>query len=234
MEEAPAIIFEEVKEGSSMEFFALRFKKVMNASDVYVKGSAWLGDPCYVPGLNERWDDFLEAFWEPDENGEREADSVVMEIDGECMVLGGTDSGDGVYHAEGACLRLGVDAGLLCVVPERLFERLGLHRNGEDYGGGFVDGISGSCWIDENHSLRCGHVVVHTQEMCGCCKETIRDCHCDRCEYCNEVEGWDCCCDKCDDCGCLANDDCTCDRCDECGCRRDDCYCDEIEHEEED
>jgi len=175
----------------------------------------WIGDPCYAPELNHSYDDdhTWSSFCDFTFGGDfTEECSNVVEHRGVEFLFGRTAHGDGCYRLEGGGVyaSLGVDAGLLSVIPAGAF---GLDPDsGKDYGGAFVE-VQGRCWIDGNHSVYAGRVTVHTQEICRHCKEAVESgCACERCEWCHEVEDWDCCCDKCEECGCPEHE-CECERC---------------------
>jgi hypothetical protein len=155
----------------------------------------WIGDPCYVPGLSEKWDEFLDVFWSLGNCA-----SHVMEHLGVEFVVGSTANGDGCFPTScgGECF---VDAGLLSVIPAEAF---GLSEASDDYGGVFAT-VRGNCYIDQDGTLHAGEIAVVTGSVCENCG--FSSCDCCRCDECGEWEEY---CDCCDECG-ETNWHCTCD-----------------------
>ena len=182
-------------------------------SSIDVNGRVWIGDPCYPPFFNKYWNDgWLAAFWKcQKELKEAEAfeDSVVVTVNGIEMVAGGTSYGDGCYDVDGASGSCYVDAGLLCVIPEAMFELAGL--DGENAEGGvYVDDVHGTAEVDEDNTIWAGSVKVITKERCENCNGIADECSCEQCWGCGEWDDWCTCEDTCSGCG-MAESECCCD-----------------------
>jgi hypothetical protein len=193
-------------------------------NSIEVNGRVWLGDPCYPPFFSKHWNKgWLAAFWEGQATlREHDAfeESVVVTVNGIEMVAGGTAHGDGTYHVEGGGT-VGVDAGLLCVIPEEMFELAGLDGK-DDCGGVYLDDVSGTAEIDEDGTCWAGSIKVITEFRCECCDAINGECSCERCWECGEWEEWCTCCKEC------GNADCTCEPdCSDCGCPESECECEE-------
>lgn len=193
----------------------VRFGFNPEKDSIQVNGRVWIGDPCYPPFFNKYWNEgWLAAFWKGQE-ALREADpdaydgSVVVTLNGIEMVAGGTDHGDGCYDVDGACGSCGVDAGLLCVIPEEMFVLAGL--NGVDaHGGVYVDDVLGAALVDEDGTLWAGHVKVVTKDRCENCNAIEGECGCERCWECGEWEDYCTCEETCYYCG-MAVSECACE-----------------------
>lgn len=193
-------------------------------NSIAVKGKVWVGDPCYPPVFNRHWTDgdmnpigWLKAFWAAEkalEDEESSTASVVVTVNGIEMVAGSTSEGDGCYPIEGEGSEVGVDAGLLCVIPEAMFEFAGLDGE-EDHGGCYLDNLDGTAEIDEDATLWIGYdYKVITKERCENCHGISDECGCEKCWECGEWQDYCTCEDTCIGCG-MAESECCCDDCDE-------------------
>lgn len=80
-------------------------------------GRYFIGDPCYVI-VDEDWPSFCDVSF--DANGPGKGDGV-LEFDGHLMLAGGTAFGDGEFMDQ-QCNVYGVDAGMLGIIPEALWD----------------------------------------------------------------------------------------------------------------
>lgn len=80
-------------------------------------GRYFIGDPCYVIADSD-WIEFCDLSF--DKNGPGQGDGV-LNFRGHAMLAGGTAHGDGVYIDQ-LGNRYGVDAGMLGIVPEALWD----------------------------------------------------------------------------------------------------------------
>ena len=188
---------------------AAKFAPVLGKSRIYVDGPVWIGDPCYAPNFNNDWDDWIDAFFGAEEEG---CPCAIVSVNGIEMVAGSTAHGDGSYDIDGASGTLPVDAGLLCVIPEKMFVDAGLEMGGDNCDGCFIEKVTGDCFVDDDGTLVVGHGIrVITAE---------------RCEHCNDLAS-ECGCERCGDCG----SECDCERCLDCGEFEDLCVCEEEEED---
>ncbi len=178
-------------------------------SSIEVSGRVWIGDPCYPPFFNKNWNNgWLGAYWGGELALEKEdacTCSIVVTVNGIEMVAGGTDHGDGCYQVSSGG-EVGVDAGLLCVIPESMFELAGLDGK-EEHGGVYLDDVHGTAYINEDGTLHAGSVNVITKERCECCGDAADDCHCERCDECGEWEDYCMCCGVCEYYECQCEDE---------------------------
>ena len=92
-------------------------------------GRYWVGDPCYVYPDAE-WSDFVDLMYDYDEEGGHEVchlkDGGIATYDNVQFFISNTRWGDGYYPLiqNGQIIGgLGVDAGLLSVIPEELINK---------------------------------------------------------------------------------------------------------------
>lgn len=95
---------------------------------ITLNGKFWIGDPCYIFPDTE-WQELCNLMFPNDSNEADFNDSEtvrVVEIEGETCYLFGTAYGDGVYPlvVDGKMVdELGVDAGMLSVIPMNLVRK---------------------------------------------------------------------------------------------------------------
>jgi len=92
-----------------------------------LKGQYWFGDPCYV-FPEDKWQELCRLMW-PNGRDFDDTNAVrVVEVDGEKCYLIGTAYGDGCYPLvknENVVGELGVDAGMLSMIPMKLVKSEG-------------------------------------------------------------------------------------------------------------
>jgi len=124
-------------------------------------GKYYLGDPCYVIE-GEKWDEFLGPYWDVGGHG------GIFDFDGLPVCAFQTQWGDGCYEASTGA-RLGVDAGIIGVVPAALMTTGDFSLGDEvEFDEPF------ECSRDSNGMLHFGRVSVMTgdeEEFCDCCGE---------------------------------------------------------------
>lgn len=93
----------------------------MTRKHLFESGNYWMGDPCYVVA-EEDWDSLLKdtgffGLSGHTTNEEVYDDGLFIYNSGQCFAHQ-TAHGDGVYYSTDGNMRLGVDAGLLGILPE--------------------------------------------------------------------------------------------------------------------
>lgn len=169
---------------------------------ISLQGKFWVGDPCYIFADNA-WQKLCELMYpnhnEPDFN---DRDSVrVVEVDGVKCYLFGTAHGDGTYELKrsGEVIgELGVDAGMLSVIPMEIvklrgwgktkwagteIDLLGNHKKqiGVDGGDFFYDTLSINTsgeGEEEYYCDKCGSIMTQEehedgQGLCSVCIDEI-------------------------------------------------------------
>lgn len=94
----------------------MRVTKKQTALTVSVPaGRYYLGDPCHVIDADENWMELLES-------SDYFMDNPIGTLHGYDVLAFGTAHGDGSYQEVGGAGVVGVDAGLIGLVPEELME----------------------------------------------------------------------------------------------------------------
>lgn len=115
-------------------------------------GKYWIGDPCYVYP-NTEWQDFCNNLFDK-ERGKKCVDGIEMDYKDVSFLVIGTAYGDGNYsltQKDVEIASLGVDAGLLSIIPLHLVESW--------------KGIKGEWGNDHTDLLEIGHVIELTTEV---------------------------------------------------------------------
>jgi len=215
----------------------------------------YVGDPCYVIDDDRWWvkDDptcFCSMLWKAaEEQGGLDGEGITLKWplqDGTTVKIQVCNSpgGDGTWDFPtltddmGQKVSLGVDAGLLAIVPIEACE-----RSDDSVSGGSLWSNKPTLEVDENgYEVFLNGEGDASKEECGeCggrCDESDMEAQCD-----GDMVCWSCFdCDECSRCGwCITHDECTCEACWECGDKAGDIhekdgysYCDDcLEDEEE-
>lgn len=132
-------------------------------------GKYWIGDPCYVFS-DKDWSKLCNLMFPDDGAGKDFDDSntvrVVRRVDGAYAFLFGTFSGDGEYPARIGHVKigsLGVDAGMLSVIPFELLKKSGW---GESKSYGIIldfDGSPNKMSVSEGNFMY-GKLVINTSD----------------------------------------------------------------------
>lgn len=177
----------------------------------------YVGDPCYVID-NDRWSDFCELLWKTKRDGVY-IPWATRDGEEDHVYVVSSPGGDGTWNFDmtddmGQKVSLGVDAGLLAIVPIELCER----EHEVDYGAWFRDEPSleteDDRWVilNDHHdtsSVACDECGARMIDYCAF-------------DTCNGYRVCDGCYDGCLDCetcgGCTCDDgSCDCEACQACG-----------------
>jgi hypothetical protein len=129
-------------------------------------GKYWIGDPCYVFSDND-WSKLCDLIFPDGDATFDDSNNVrVVKVDDDYAFLFGTFSGDGVYPARIDNVKigsLGVDAGMLSVIPVKLLKK---YNWGESKRHGIIvdfDGSSNKMSVSDGDFVY-GKLVINTSD----------------------------------------------------------------------
>jgi len=145
-------------------------RKTIPVTGTLPAGKYYVGDPCYVID-NAKWDDFLEAWYEPFGGDGNKAAAAVFEFEGHSVFVTDTNTGDGIFEDQHGAV-YPVDAGMIAAIPVALVKRK-INRDcpgwvadcinaRTTFGKRFEVGADKGRWIDNGKRIQIGNIVINT------------------------------------------------------------------------